>query len=174
MSKETVKISKETLQKLVTNFYRVCSMCDELNIYEFEEMDASMQDMKDWVNDKFEGRKVTKSKYDLDDDKVDKVDKVDKKQLNVEKAIQLLKDNNIPELEVCNFGIYYQYELSGEKISCYVLDDCELEEELSEELFELLKFINEKYIYKTLKFPDEGQNQLILKQDGFTYKSFRI
>lgn len=33
MSKETVKISKETLQKLVTNFYRVCSMCDELNLF---------------------------------------------------------------------------------------------------------------------------------------------
>ena len=161
MSKETVKISKETLQKLVTNFYRVCSMCDELNIYEFEEMDASMQDMKDWVNDKFEGRKVTKSK-------------VDKNKQKVEKAIQLLKDNNITELEVCNFGIYYQYELAGEKVSCYVLDDCELEEELAEELFDLLKFINEKYIYKTLKFPDEGQNKLILNKDGFTYKTFRI
>ena len=162
MSKETVKISKETLQKLVTNFYRVCSMCDELNIYEFEEMDASMQDMKDWVNDKFEGRKVTKSK-------------VDKNKQKVEKAIQLLKDNNnIPELEVCNFGIYYQYELAGEKVSCYVLDDCELEEELAEELFDLLKFINEKYIYKTLKFPDEGQNKLILNKDGFTYKTFSI
>jgi len=168
MSKETVKISKETLQKLVTNFYRVCSMCDELNIYEFEEMDESMQDMKNWVNEKFQGRKVTKSKYDLED-------KVDKNKQNVEKAIQLLKDNNITELEVCNFGIYYQYELSGEKISCYVLDDCELEdEELAEELFDLLKFINEKYIFKTLKFPDEGQNTLILKQDGFTYKTFRI
>ena len=161
MSKETVKISKETLQKLVTNFYRVCSMCDELNIYEFEEMDASMQDMKDWVNNKFEGRKVTKSK-------------VDKNKQKVEKAIQLLKDNNIPELEVCNFGIYYQYELAGEKVSCYVLDDCELEEELAEELFDLLKFINEKYIYKTLKFPDEGQNKLILNKDGFTYKTFSI
>ena len=161
MSKETVKISKETLQKLVTNFYRVCSMCDELNISEFEEMDASMQDMKDWVNDKFEGRKVTKSK-------------VDKNKQKVEKAIQLLKDNNITELEVCNFGIYYQYELAGEKVSCYVLDDCELEEELAEELFDLLKFINEKYIYKTLKFPDEGQNKLILNKDGFTYKTFRI
>lgn len=161
MSKETVKISKEILQKLVTNFYRVCSMCDELNIYEFEEMDASMQDMKDWVNDKFEGRKVTKSK-------------VDKNKQKVEKAIQLLKDNNIPELEVCNFGIYYQYELAGEKVSCYVLDDCELEEELEEELFDLLKFINEKYIYKTLKFPDEGQNKLILNKDGFTYKTFSI
>ena len=27
---------------------------------------------------------------------------------------------------------------------------------------------------KTLKFPDEGQNKLILNKDGFTYKTFSI
>jgi hypothetical protein len=167
MSKETVKISKKTLQTLLTNFYDVCSLCNELNIYEWKEGREALAEAKDWTDHTF-GRKVSKSKYDLED-------KVDKNKQNVEKAIQLLKDNNITELEVCNFGIYYQYELSGEKISCYVLDDCELEdEELVEELFDLLKFINEKYIFKTLKFPDEGQNTLILKQDGFTYKTFSI
>jgi hypothetical protein len=96
------------------------------------------------------------------------------KEQKVENAIKLLKDNNITELEVCSFGIYYQYELAGEKVSCYVLDECELAEELVEELYNLLNFINEKYIYKTLKFPDEGQNKLILNKDGFTYKTFSI
>lgn len=125
-----------------------------------------MVEAEDWTTQTF-GRKVSKKIYGIKD-------KSDKNKQKVEKAIQLLKDNNIPELEVCNFGIYYQYELAGEKVSCYVLDDCELEEELAEELFDLLKFINEKYIYKTLKFPDEGQNKLILNKDGFTYKTFSI
>jgi len=32
-----VLVKKETLQKLVSNFYEVCSLADELNIYEFPE-----------------------------------------------------------------------------------------------------------------------------------------
>ena len=52
-----VKIKRENLQELVDNFFEACSLCDELNIYEFEEGDASMQEMKEWVTEKF-GRRL--------------------------------------------------------------------------------------------------------------------
>lgn len=55
----TVTIEKEKLQKLVSNFYEVCSLCDEMDIYEFEEGDTSMQEMKTWVNENF-GRDLQK------------------------------------------------------------------------------------------------------------------
>jgi len=54
---ETVTIEKKKLQKLVDNFYEVCSLCDEMNIYEFEEGDKSMQKMKEWVDKNF-GRQL--------------------------------------------------------------------------------------------------------------------
>jgi len=50
---ETVTIEKAKLQKLVDSFYEVCSLCDEMNIYEFEEGDKSMQKMKNWVDKNF-------------------------------------------------------------------------------------------------------------------------
>lgn len=53
----TVTIEKKKLQQLLDNFYEVCSLCDELNIYEFEEGDESMQKMKEWVKTEF-GRKI--------------------------------------------------------------------------------------------------------------------
>lgn len=53
----TVIIKKEKLQQLINNFFEVCSLCDEMNIYEFEEGDASMQEMKEWVKTNF-GRKL--------------------------------------------------------------------------------------------------------------------
>ena len=63
MNNETVKISKETLQKLLSNFYSVCSLCDEMNIYEFKEGDSHMQEMKSWAEEKF-GRKIQKESYE--------------------------------------------------------------------------------------------------------------
>ena len=54
-----VKITRKNLQELVDNFFEVCSLCDELNIYEFEEGDASMQEMKEWVDETF-GRRLEK------------------------------------------------------------------------------------------------------------------
>jgi len=54
-----VNIKRKDLQKLVDNFFEACSLCDELNIYEFEEGDASMQEMKEWVEKKF-GRRLEK------------------------------------------------------------------------------------------------------------------
>lgn len=54
---EIVTIEKAKLQKLLDNFNRVCSMCDELNIYERDEMDESMQEMKEWAKTNF-GRKI--------------------------------------------------------------------------------------------------------------------
>ena len=54
---ETKIILKEQLQQLLDNFFEVCSLCDELDIYEHEELDNSMQEMKEWVEDTF-GRDV--------------------------------------------------------------------------------------------------------------------
>ena len=35
---ETINVSVEKLQKLVDNFYEACSLYDEMDIYEFPEM----------------------------------------------------------------------------------------------------------------------------------------
>lgn len=90
------------------------------------------------------------------------------------KAIEILKVNNIKKLEICRFGIYYQYEVAGEKIDTYVLDDSDLDEDVYNELYDLLKFIDEYYIYNTLGYDDEGQNTLVLTHDGFIVENFRI
>jgi hypothetical protein len=58
-----VLVTKETLQKLVSNFYAVCSLADEMNIYEFPEGDERMQEMKSWTNKKF-GREINKETYE--------------------------------------------------------------------------------------------------------------
>ena len=58
-----VTIRKEKLQKLLDNFYEVCSLCDEMDIYEFEEGDEAMQEMKQWALDTF-GRKIVKNSYE--------------------------------------------------------------------------------------------------------------
>jgi len=52
-----IEIEKEKLQKLLDNFYEACSLCDEMNIYEFEEGDKMMQEMKEWTKENF-GRKI--------------------------------------------------------------------------------------------------------------------
>jgi hypothetical protein len=52
-----MEIEKEKVQQLLDNFYRVCSMCDELDIYEHDSMDESMQEMHEWVDENF-GRKI--------------------------------------------------------------------------------------------------------------------
>ncbi len=52
-----MEIEKEKLQQLLDNFYGICSLCDEMDIYEFPEGDESMQEMKKWVNENF-GRKL--------------------------------------------------------------------------------------------------------------------
>jgi hypothetical protein len=100
-------------------------------------------------------------------------------QSNIDKAIQILKDVGLKELEVCRFGIYRQYEVAGERVSVYVMEEGTDEEEEKigdrwEELYELLQFIDEDYIYDVLGFDDEGQNTLILTHDGFKEGSFRI
>jgi hypothetical protein len=56
-------IKKETLQELVKNFYKVCSLADECNIYEHDYLDESMQEMKSWVDDKF-GRTIKEETYE--------------------------------------------------------------------------------------------------------------
>lgn len=54
---EKVTVEKQKLQQLITNFFDVCSLCDEINISEFEEGDQEMQKMKEWVTVNF-GRKI--------------------------------------------------------------------------------------------------------------------
>lgn len=49
MVNESANDEDTNLKKLVKYFYEVCSFCDELNIYEWEEGDKSMQEMKAWV-----------------------------------------------------------------------------------------------------------------------------
>ena len=61
MSKH-ITIEKKYLQKLLDNFYEVCQLCDEMDIYEFEEGDEAMQKMKQWAEKKF-GRKINKDSY---------------------------------------------------------------------------------------------------------------
>jgi len=63
MEKGFVIVKQKDLQKLVSNFYEVCSLADELNIYEFPEGDKEMQKMKSWVDKKF-GREINKESYD--------------------------------------------------------------------------------------------------------------
>ena len=63
MSKETVTINKKKLQKLLDNFYDVCSLCDELDIYERSELDKSMQKKENWPENNF-GRKIDKENYE--------------------------------------------------------------------------------------------------------------
>jgi hypothetical protein len=49
----TTTIKQEKLKRLVDYFFKVCSLCDELNIYEHEELDEYMQEMKQWVDQNF-------------------------------------------------------------------------------------------------------------------------
>lgn len=53
----TVTIEKQKLQQLLDHFFEVCSLCDEMDIYENAEGDESMQEMKKWVTSNF-GRKL--------------------------------------------------------------------------------------------------------------------
>ena len=60
-----IKISKEILQKLLDNFYEVCGLADEMDIYEFEEGDQSMQEMKEWAEEIFGNeRTINKEIYE--------------------------------------------------------------------------------------------------------------
>ena len=52
-----IEIEIQKLQELLDNFYEVCALCDELDIYEHVELDESMQEMYDWVEENF-GRKI--------------------------------------------------------------------------------------------------------------------
>lgn len=63
MNKGFVIIKEEVLQQLLDNFYEVCSLADEMDIYEWEEGGESMQEMKNWADAKF-GRKINKDSYE--------------------------------------------------------------------------------------------------------------
>lgn len=63
MEKGFVIIKKETLQELLDNFHRVCDLADECDIYEHKGLDESMQEMKEWTEEKF-GSTIDKENYD--------------------------------------------------------------------------------------------------------------
>ncbi len=63
MDKGFVIIKKETLQQLLDNFYEACSLADEMDIYEWEEGDEGMQEMKDWTEERF-GRTIDRDNYE--------------------------------------------------------------------------------------------------------------
>ena len=63
MGKGFVIIKKETLQQLLDNFYEVCNLADEMDIYEWEEGNESMEAMKDWTEERF-GRKINRDNYE--------------------------------------------------------------------------------------------------------------
>jgi hypothetical protein len=63
MDKGFVTIKQETLQKLLDNFFEVCNLADEMDIYEFEEADKSMQEMKEWTDETF-GLTIEKDRYE--------------------------------------------------------------------------------------------------------------
>lgn len=48
-----IEISEEKLKQLVENFYDVCGLAEELDIYEWEEGDESLQEMEEWVDENF-------------------------------------------------------------------------------------------------------------------------
>lgn len=56
-----MEIERDKVQKLLDNFWWLCGMCDELNIYEWEDADQQMQKMKEWVKSEF-GRKLKPDK----------------------------------------------------------------------------------------------------------------
>jgi hypothetical protein len=58
-----VIIKKETLQQLLDNFYEACNLADEMDIYEWEEGDEGMQEMKDWAKKQF-GRTIDRDNYE--------------------------------------------------------------------------------------------------------------
>ena len=51
------KFKKEELQQLLDNFFKLCSICDELDIYEIPELEDDMIQMREWVVKNF-GRKL--------------------------------------------------------------------------------------------------------------------
>jgi hypothetical protein len=63
MDKGFVIIKQDVLQKLLDNFHEVCSLADEMDIYEFEDGDESMQEMKEWADTKF-GRTIDQVNYE--------------------------------------------------------------------------------------------------------------
>lgn len=48
-----MEIDKNKLKKLVENFYRVTGFCEELDIYEMEDLAKSLERMENWVDENF-------------------------------------------------------------------------------------------------------------------------
>lgn len=102
----------------------------------------------------------------------------DKQKENIKKAAKILKNAEVEELELYNFGIYFQYEMAGKKINPYLLDEY-TNEKLSDEdydtLTELLSFTASRTFIDKLGFPNEGQNTLFFNNKGnFNYKIFSL
>lgn len=48
-----INIEEQKLKTLISYFHEVCSLCDECDIYEHEELDEHMQSLKNWVEQNF-------------------------------------------------------------------------------------------------------------------------
>lgn len=97
-----------------------------------------------------------------------------KQQEKIIKAADILKEFGQEQVIVCKFGIYYQYEMAGKRVSSYPFDEIE-NFDLQDKLESILDFIDEKFIYTKLGFPEEGQYNLLFNTNGeFSYEKFRI
>ena len=54
---EIVEINKEKLGKLVKYFFEIAAFCNELNIYEYDELNSELSNMKKWVENSY-GRRL--------------------------------------------------------------------------------------------------------------------
>ena len=101
----------------------------------------------------------------------------EEKEYRVFLAIELLKSINIKKIEICRFGIFYEYECAGESISVNILDGTggvKIDQESYDKLYDLLNFIDEDYISDVIGYSIDGQNKLILTHDGFIVENFRV
>lgn len=51
-------MEKEKVQLLLDYFWEAAALCNECDIYEYDNLDEALQEMKKWVDENF-GRKLT-------------------------------------------------------------------------------------------------------------------
>lgn len=48
-----ITLDRAKLQKLISHFWEVAGLADEMDIYEWEEGDQALQEAKEWVEENF-------------------------------------------------------------------------------------------------------------------------
>lgn len=104
--------------------------------------------------------------------------KLNKSELaQLSRASDIIRNRGLTKLKLYDFGIYHQYEMAGKKIRQYLLDYTpeEITDDDYEMLLECLEFTARKGFTDKIGFPDEGQNRLILTDQGkLIYETFKI